>query len=74
LATSVLASVAFIALAVFLVLGGPAVVLLPLMLVALGLATLALLRAFGRERFQRQTGAPSSAEASYEPVQEPRSQ
>ena len=61
MAASVLASVAVVALAVFLVLGGPLVVLAPLLLVALFAATFGILRSFDRGRFRRRTAAPSSS-------------
>jgi hypothetical protein len=66
---SVLGAVIVIALLVALVLGGPVVVLAPLILIVLFAVTFALLRSGDRGRFRRQAGAPSSAEASYEAVE-----
>jgi hypothetical protein len=70
-ATSVLAGIVVIALAAALVLGGPAVVLAPLILLGLFALTFGLVRRADGGRFRRRTGAPSTAEASYEPVREP---
>jgi hypothetical protein len=69
---SVLGAAVVVALLVALVLGGPAVVLGPLIVIVLFAVTFALLRRSDRGRFRRRAGAPSSSEASYDPVQDPR--
>jgi ABC-type branched-subunit amino acid transport system permease subunit len=69
---SVLGAAIVVALLVALVLGGPAVVLGPLIAVVLFVVAFALLRRSDRGRFRRRAGAPSSGEASYDPVQGPR--